>query len=164
MQYQNFTLDTCLIIEVCRGNTNLVDLIKTRLDLKKSQLLINSRSIKELKKHDVSNDVAFELLSKYFPNQVKMMTISISDFLDASRLRRQCPTLHKGDDEILAFSINNKSTLITADRGLIESAKQYGVDCINYHLLHDTQQNNTISHEPQKLLKPGIKISWTAFN
>jgi len=159
-----FAFDTCVILKICQRNHNLADLLRCRTDFKTSKILINSKTLEEMERHGYGRSRVYRELSHCFGNDIVLVNIPYEVRLDARLLRELCPTLHSGDDEILAFSIATNSVLVTCDRGLIEAARMSGVSFINPDLLHrEYSGTKIVKHEQSSILKPGMRIAWRMF-
>ena len=128
----SYTLDTCAMIYIYE-HPNVGGLIACRLDSSKSNFYVCSMNRTELERkgydfYDVVARVQQNLGAKII---VEDVTPQISD--NANILSSACPCLHCGDREILSFAISKRSTLVTADKGLIECCRKVGAKAINLH-------------------------------
>ena len=133
------SLDTNVMKLICDGNSNLANALTCRLNLHDVKVMVNSKSIEEMEKLGYGQDVVYHHLSKYF-SHVELMEITRDMLLTVSELRQKCPTLHSGDDEILAFTIMTNSVLITCDKGLLVAAKIQKVQSVNPNVIHTTYE------------------------
>ena len=177
-----FTFDTCVGIKVCE-NPNLGSLLACRVNFENSDIHLSSQSIFEAKRlgYDVNS------VSKQIKSTIGVNVISgyITDDMqnDADYLESVCPTLHRGDSQILAYARATGTTLITCDRGLAEAAKLSGAKVVNPDLLPCDKFGNDVKSKINKIikqvivkpvvakqkvksfaLKPGQKIIWRSFN
>lgn len=177
-----FTFDTCVGIKICE-NPNLGSLLSCRVNFKNSKIHLSSQTLFEAKRlgHNV------EHISKQIQNTIgaKVITGIITTDMrnDADYLEDVCPTLHRGDSQILAYTRATGTTLITCDKGLAEAAILSGVQVVNPDLLPANTFTNNVKSKFQiivkkvtvkptivkqqiksQLLKPGKKIVWRAFN
>ena len=177
-----FTFDTCVGIKICE-NPNLGSLLSCRVNFENSKIHLSSQTIFEAKRlgHNV------EIVSKQIQRTIgaKVITGIITPDMrnDAEYLEDVCPTLHKGDSQILAYARATGTILITCDKGLAEAAIMSGVQVVNPDLLPSNSFTNNVKSKFQiivkkvtvkpivakqqiksQLLKPGKKIIWRSFN
>ncbi len=176
---REFIFDTCVEIRMCQ-NPNIASLLACRIDLKDSTVHLNSQISTELTKscYDVES-ISRQIESLGAHVKRKSITSQMKD--RAIILESQCPTLHRGDSCILAYAEMTKITLVTSDRGLAQAAKLIGVGVINPDLLPcdvsakkvKTRFHNIVIRLPPVVkkkasksisLKPGHRITWSAFN
>lgn len=182
MKETGFTFDTCVILKICQGDKNFTNLLKCRINFHGSTINLNSQIIDEMNRHGFDCETISKTLSSQLGTHVNFYNVSDDVFSDALYMRRIYPTLHAGDDQILAFAIANNSTLVTCDKGLVEAAKLAGANFVNPDLLPCDETikvkksrwgkivKNMIIKSPNsamviksKLLKPGKKIVWRSF-
>lgn len=161
-----FTLDTCVILKICRGGRNFADCLKCRIDFAGSEILLNSKTVEEMERHGFDYDSVSEKLSEVFETAVSFTEITDDVFADAKYMQKIYPTLHSGDDEVLAFAIATNSILVTRDKGLFEAAKLAKATVINpdtVEALEIPQSPSPAKRTLSDLIKPGTKITWSAF-
>lgn len=161
-----FTFDTCVILKICQGERNFADCLKCRIDFAGSEILLNSKTVEEMQRHGFDYDSVSEKLSEVFETAVSFTGISDDVFADAKYMQRIYPTLHSGDDEVLAFTVETNSILVTCDRGLFKAAKLAKATVINPDILEGLeipQSRSQAKKTLSDLIKPGTKITWSAF-
>lgn len=126
-----FTLDTCVIREIYQNDHGLATHLKQRYGLAGSVILINSAIKWELNSHGFDYRPVREKLEKILEARVEFMPITKSMRTKAGDMKTRYPTIHPGDDVILACVVENGSALVTCDRGLERAAEQAGVRVLN---------------------------------
>ncbi len=126
-----FTLDTCVIREIYQKDYVLVARLKQGYGLTGSVILVNSVIRRELKRQGLNYRFVREKLERIFEARVEFIPISESMRTKARDMKTKHPTIHPGDDVILACVIENGSALVTCDRGFERAAEQAGVRVIN---------------------------------
>lgn len=161
-----FTFDTCVILKICQGERNFAECLKCRIGFADSEILLNSKTVEEMERHGFDYGSVSEKLSEVFETAISFTGITDDMFTDAKYMQRIYPTLHSGDDEVLAFTIATNSILITCDKGLFQAAKRAKAIVINPDIieaLEIPQSPSSVKRTFSNLIKPGTKITWRAF-
>lgn len=176
-----FTFDTCVVINILE-NRNFGDMLSCKLGLAESTAHLSEQARVEIRRkgHDV--DDAVKQIQKLMGANVVygMITDEMKD--DAIYLRTKCPTLHGGDDQILAYARATGTTLITCDKEFIQAAKMIYTQVINPNILacdpirvkKKSKMQRIVDkaiYKPQTVktitrsfvLKPKQKIVWSSF-
>ncbi len=129
-----FVLDTCAIINIME-NRSVADLIKCHIDCENSRVYINSVSLDEASRKGYSKKQIVSKISKYLDTLVIVKEVTNENHLDAQRLEDDCSLIHHGDSAIAAFSVDNKSTLVTYDKGLLKGCHIVGIPTFNPNMI-----------------------------
>ena len=130
----NYTFDTCTVIKICE-NPNVGGLLSCRINFENSTIHLNAQTDKEVKRLGYEMDFVSKQIKKSIDAKIISGLITNSMIKDAKRLKTKCPTLHSGDDRILAYAKATDTTLITCDKGLIKAANLSGTKVVNPDLL-----------------------------
>jgi predicted nuclease of predicted toxin-antitoxin system len=176
----NYTFDTCTGIKICE-NPNVGTLLSCRINFENSTIHLNSQTVIE------ANRLGYDInsISKQIKESIgaKVIFGSITHLMiqDAKYLDTKCPTLHNGDDYILAYARATNTTLVTCDKGLAEAATLSGTKVVNPDLLpcekmglRKSKLEKIVDKAIRKpsvikqkvkllILKPGQKIVWRSF-
>ncbi len=129
-----FVLDTCAIINIME-NRSVADLIKCHIDCENSRVYINSVSLDEASRKGYSKKQIVSKISKYLDTLVIVKEVTNENHIDAQRLEDGCSLIHHGDSAIAAFSVDNKSTLVTYDKGLLKGCHIVGIPTFNPNMV-----------------------------
>ena len=168
-----FTLDSCICVKIVQ-NPNFVNLLKLHIDSENSSVYVNEQVVKEIQRkfgYEI-NHLLGHLKSSL---GVDVFYGNITDKMesDAKYLLEHTP-VHNGDAQILAFTRETDSVLISCDKDLISTAISVGVTTINPDQLHtgnlEFQINKgrdriaqTIEKISDQVKKPVKKITWEMF-
>ena len=168
-----YTLDTCICVKIVQ-NPNFVNLLKLYIDSENSSVYVNEQVIKEIQRkfgYEI-NHLLGHLKSSL---GVDVFYGNISDKIesDAKYLLKHT-SVHNGDAQILAFTRNTDSVLISCDKDLISIAISVGVSTINPDQLHtgnlEFQINKgrdriaqTVEKISNQVKKPVKKITWELY-
>ena len=159
-----YVLDSCVLrnfdeYEECVGHVikmlspmpyHVTSTIKREVHNK--ERLCNARFIK-INFDDVKSRLEKTLGQKISYNELSPEIINV-----AKILRSGLSKLHSGDDEILAFTVITKSTLITSDKDLMECCRKVGCKYINLDEL--IRNSNLVSQMPYQFQKSrGVSLS-----
>ena len=61
--------------------------------------------------------------------------VTEENHIEAKRLEDECSLIHHGDSAIAAFSMDNKSTLITYDKGLLKGCHIVGIPTFSPNMM-----------------------------
>ena len=95
--------------------------------------------------------INYNEISPEIQNTAKILRQSLLHY----RNKNGKPLLHSGDDEILAFTLMTKSTLITSDKGLIKCCKI--IDCKYIDLHIEMQESRLVFALPYEFVKHSQK-------
>ena len=165
-----YTLDTCICVKIVQ-NPNFVNLLKLHINSKDSSVYVNEQVVKEIQRkfgYEI-NHLLGHLKSSL---GVDVFYGNISDKIetDAKYLLKHT-SVHNGDAQILAFTRDNDSILVSCDKDLINTAVSVGVSTINPDQLHtgnlEFQINKghdriaqTVEKISKQIKKPIKKITW----
>ncbi len=178
-----FTLDTC-VGRKAHEYPNYLDMLKIRVDLEHSKVVLTTVSIYEIEKRaDYHFDDAKENLESSLGVKISVGKITDEMSLLAEKLVENHELLHIPDNQILAYAILTDSVLVTCDRDLVRVAEQIGQQVINPDTLctdvsirvKSNRYNKVVKEAIAKqavmqhkvkssALKPGQKILWSSFN
>ncbi|MCV0409371.1 hypothetical protein [Nitrosopumilus sp.] len=176
----NYTFDTCVGIKICE-NPNVGNLLSCRINFEKSTIHLNSQTLMEVNRFGFAVDTITQQIKKSIGATIVFGTITNEMINDASYLQTKCPTLHDGDDHILAYARATKTTLVTCDKGLEEAAILCDTKVINPDILpcdkiglKKSKIQRIVAQtirKPSKakqtvksfVLKPSQKIVWRSF-
>ncbi len=125
-----FVLDTCAIINILE-NRSVADLIKCHIDTENSRVYINSVSLDEASRKGYGKKQLVSKISEYLDTLVIVKEVTNETHIEAQRLEDNCSLIHHGDSAIAAFSVENKSTLVTYDKGLLKGCHIVGIPTFN---------------------------------
>lgn len=114
-----FVLDSCTIINVMK-NRAVADLIKCHIDIENCRVYLNSVALDEVSRKGYDRKEVISKISEYLDTLVIAKEVTEENHIEAQRLEDDCSLIHHGDSAIAAFSMDNKSTLITYDKGLLK--------------------------------------------
>ena len=176
----NYTFDTCVGIKICE-NLNVGNLLSCRINFENSTIHLNSQTLMEANRLGYDVDSVSQQIKKSIGAKIVFGTVTDEMVSDASYLQTKCPTLHDGDDQILAYARATNTTLVTCDKGLAEAAILCDTQVINPDILSCNKirlKKSKIqkivdrairkpSEAKQKVksfvLKPDQKIVWRSF-
>ncbi len=123
-----------------------------RREVHNKERLCNARYIK------INFDDVTTRLEKILGQKISYNELSSELTNVAKILRSGLSKLHSGDDEILAFTVITKSTLITSDKDLMECCRKVGCKYINLDEL--VRNSNLVSQMPYQFQKSrGVSLS-----
>ena len=128
----SYTLDTCAMIEVYE-HPSVGGLMACRLDSSTSNFYVCSMTMTELENKNYDSYDVVARVQQHLGAKIIVGDVSPQVSENAEILSSACPCLHCGDKEILSFAISKRSTLVTADKGLIECCRKVGAKAINLH-------------------------------
>ena len=168
-----YTLDSCICVKIVQ-NPNFVNLLKLHISSENSSVCVNEQVIKEIQRkfgYEI-NHLLGHLKSSL---GVDVFYGNITDKIetDAKYLLKHT-SVHNGDAQILAFTRDNDSILVSCDKDLINTAVSVGVSTINPDQLHtgnlEFQINKgrdrivqTVGKISNQVKKPVKKITWEVF-
>ena len=129
-----FVLDTCAIINIIE-NRAVADLIKCHIDIEHSRVYLNSVALDEALKKGYDKKQVISKIQEYLDTLVIVKEVSEENHTDAQRLEDNCSLVHHGDSAIAAFSIDNKSTLITYDKDLLKGCHIVGIPTFSPNMM-----------------------------
>lgn len=129
-----FVLDTCVIINILQ-NRCVADLINCHIAVENPTVYINSVSLNEASRKGFSKKQVVSKISKFLNTLVIVKEVTNENHNDAKKLEHDCPLIHHGDSVIAAFSIHNKSTLITCDKQLLKGCHIIGIPTFNPNMI-----------------------------
>ena len=168
-----YTLDSCICVKIVQ-NPNFVNLLKLHINSKNSMVYVNEQVVKEIqRKFGYEIDHLLGHLKSSLGAGVFYGNITDKIETDAKYLLKHT-SVHNGDAQILAFTRDTDSILISCDKDLITPAISVGVSTINPDQLHPgnlefqinkgrdkiTQTVEKISNQVKKPIK---KITWELF-
>ena len=168
-----YTLDTCICVKIVE-NPNFVNLLKLHISSKNSSVYVNEQVVKEIqRKFGYEIDHLLGHLKSSLGASVFYGNITDKIETDAQHLLKHT-FVHNGDAQILAFTRNTDSVLISCDKDLISIAISVGVSTINPDQLHtgnlEFQINKgrdriaqTVEKISSQVKKPVKKITWEMF-
>lgn len=176
----NYTFDTCVGIKICE-NPNVGNLLSCRINFDNSTIHLSSQTVLEVNRLGYDINSISQKIKKSIDAKIVLGAITDGMIQDASYLEIHCPTLHDGDDYVLAYARATNTTLVTCDKGLAKAAMMSGTKVINPDILPCKEiglEKSQISkivdraiHKPSEvkhkvksfILKPGQKIVWRSF-
>ena len=129
-----FVLDTCAIINIMK-NRAVADLIKCHIDIENSRVYLNSVSLDEAAKKGYNKKQVVSQISEYLDTLVIVKEVTEENHIEAQRLEDDCSLIHHGDSAIVAFSKDNKSTLVTYDKGLLKGCHIVGIPTFSPNMM-----------------------------
>jgi predicted nucleic acid-binding protein len=129
-----FVLDTCAIINILE-NRSVADLIKCHIDTENSRVYLNSVSLDEASRKGYDKKRVVSKISEYLDTLVIVKDVTDENHTTAQRLEDDCALIHHGDSAIAAFSVDNKSTLVTYDKGLLKGCHIVGIPTFNPNMM-----------------------------
>jgi predicted nucleic acid-binding protein len=129
-----FVLDTCAIINMMK-NRSVADLIKCHIDTENSRVYLNSVSLDEASRKGYDKKQVVSKISEYLDTLVIVKDVSDENHIEAQKLEDDCSLIHHGDSAIAAFSVDNKSTLVTSDKGLLKGCHIVGIPTMNPNMM-----------------------------
>jgi len=121
-----FVLDTCAIINILE-NRSIADLIKCHIDCENSRVYLNSVSLDEASRKGYGKKYVISKISEYLDTLIIVKDVTEENHVNAQRLEKNCHLIHHGDSAIAAFSVDNKSTLVTYDKDLLKGCHILGI-------------------------------------
>ena len=168
-----YTLDTCICVKIVQ-NPNFVNLLKLHIDSENSSVFVNEQVINEIQRK-----FGFEInrLLGHLKSSlgVSVFYANITDKIETdAKYLLEHTSVHNGDAQILAFTRETDSILISCDKDLISTAISVGVSTINPDQLHtgnlEFQMNKghgrivqTVEKISNQVKKPTKKITWEMF-
>jgi len=116
-------------------NKSVADLIKCHVDMENSRVYINSVSLDEASRKGYSKKQVTSKISEYLDTLVIVKEVSEENHIKAQKLEDECSLIHHGDSAIAAFSVDNKSTLVTYDKGLLKGCHIVGIPTFNPNMV-----------------------------
>ena len=129
-----FVLDTCAIINILE-NRAIADLIKCHIDIENSRVYLNSVSLDEASRKGYDKKRVVSKISEYLDTLIIVKDVTDENHVTAQKLEDDCSLIHHGDSAIAAFSVDNKSTLITYDKGLLKGCHIVGIPTLNPNMM-----------------------------
>jgi len=176
----NYTLDTCVGIKICE-NPNVGNLLSCRISFENSTIHISSQTVLEAARLGYDMESVSQQIKETTGATTVFGNVTSDMSRDASYLESKCPTLHDGDDKILAYARATDSVLVTCDKGLAEAAVLSGTNVVNPDILpceelgigkskmqkivdRAIRKPLAAKQKMRKLaLRPGQKIVWRSF-
>ncbi len=176
----NYTFDTNVVIKIYE-NPNVGNMLFCRINFENSTIHLNSQILKEVNRLGVTINSVTQQIKESIGSKIVFGDVTDEMDCDASYLQTKCPTLHYGDDRILAYTRATKTTLVTCDKGLERAAIMCDTKVVNPDILPSDKiklkkskirkiVDRTIrkpSATKQKIrslaLKPNQKIVWRSF-
>lgn len=119
-----------MLKRIC-DNENFAISLKCHMDFDNSNVIVTSTALMEAEKHGYNYPAINEVIRTRLNAQAKYEMITKKQHMDAKNLEDIHPTLHAGDSDMLAFAIDEETTLVTCDKGLAAAAAQAKCHCIN---------------------------------
>ena len=129
-----FVLDTCAIINIMK-NRAVADLIKCHIDTDNCRVYLNSVALDEASRKGYDRKEVISKISDYLDTLVIVKEVTEENHIEAKRLEDECSLIHDGDSAIAAFSMDNKSTLITYDKGLLKGCHILGIPTFSPNMM-----------------------------
>ena len=129
-----FVLDTCAIINIMK-NRAVADLIKCHIDTENCRVYLNSVALDEASRKGYDRKEVISKISEYLDTLVIVKEVTEENHIEAKRLEDECSLIHDGDSAIAAFSMDNKSTLITYDKGLLKGCHILGIPTFSPNMM-----------------------------
>ena len=129
-----FVLDTCAIINIMK-NRAVADLIKCHIDTENCRVYLNSVALDEASRKGYDRKEVISKISEYLDTLVIVKEVTDENHIEAKRLEDDCSLIHHGDSAIAAFSMDNKSTLITYDKGLLKGCYIVGIPTLSPNMM-----------------------------
>ena len=129
-----FVLDTCAIINIMK-NKAVADLIKCHIDTENCRFYLNSVALDEASRKGYDRKEVISKISEYLDTLVIVKEVTEENHIEAKRLEDECSLIHDGDSAIAAFSMDNKSTLITYDKGLLKGCHILGIPTFSPNMM-----------------------------
>ena len=123
-------LDTCVIINILE-NRSVADLIKCHIDTENCRVYLNSVSLDEASRKGYGKKQLVSKISEYLDTLVIVKEVTNENYIEAQKLEDNCSLIHHGDSAIAAFSVENKSTLVTYDKELLKGCNVVGIPVFN---------------------------------
>ncbi len=176
----NYTFDTCVGIKICE-NLNVGNLLSCRINFENSTIHLSSQTVGEANRLGYDINFISQQIRKSIGTKIIFGSITDAMIRDASYLETHCPTLHDGDDYVLAYARATNTILVTCDKGLVKAAIMSGTKVINPDILpckeiglEKSQMSKIVNRAISKpsevkqkvksfILKPGQKIVWRLF-
>ena len=168
-----YTLDSCICVKIVQ-NPNFVNLLKLHIDPENSSVCVNEQVVKEIqRKFGYEIDHLLGHLKSSLGAGVFYGNITDKIESDAKYLLKHT-SVHNGDAQILAFTRETDSILISCDKDLIYAAISVGVSTINPDQLHTGNLEfqiskghdriaQTVEKISKQIKKPIKKITWELF-
>lgn len=103
--------------------------------MENSRVYINSVSLDEASRKGYSKKQVTSKISEYLDTLVIVKEVSEENHIKAQKLEDECSLIHHGDSAIAAFSVDNKSTLVTYDKGLLKGCHIVGIPTFNPNMV-----------------------------
>ena len=129
-----FVLDTCAIINIMK-NRAVADLIKCHIDTENCRVYLNSVALDEASRKGYDRKEVISKISEYLDTLVIVKEVTEENHIEAERLEDECSLIHHRDSAIAAFSMDNKSTLITYDKGLLKGCHILGIPTFSPNMM-----------------------------
>ena len=129
-----FVLDSCAVINILE-NRSVADLIKCHIDTENSRVYLNSVSLDEVSRKGYNKKKVVSKISEFLDTLVIVKDVTDENHVTAQRLEHDCFLIHHGDSAIAAFSLDNKSTLVTYDKGLLKGCHIVGIPTFNPNMI-----------------------------
>ena len=129
-----FVLDTCAIINIMK-NRAVADLIKCHIDTENCRVYLNSVALDEAARKGYDKKEVISKISEYLDTLVIVKEVTEENHVEAKILEDDCSLIHHGDSAIAAFSMDNKSTLITYDKGLLKGCHIVGISTLSPNMM-----------------------------
>ncbi len=176
------SMDTCFIRKIVE-NPNYLNYAKMYLDFSDTKILLNETAIIEFRKQ-ISEIDSINTIDEMIIKIESSLKVKVEIMNNSEQVKQLANDLvielghyglHIPDNLHLAFSIINKTTLLSCDGALIHCCKKKNHSCIHTNKLSSTQITKVkvtklekIVHQvtpklKSTILKPGQKIVWEAF-
>jgi len=129
-----FVLDSCAVINILE-NRSVADLIKCHIDTENSRVYLNSVSLDEVSRKGYNKKKVVSKISEFLDTLVIVKDVTDENHVTAQRLEHDCSLIHHGDSAIAAFSLDNKSTLVTYDKDLLKGCHIVGIPTFNPNMI-----------------------------
>ena len=129
-----FVLDSCAIINIMK-NRAVADLIKCHINIENCRVYLNSVALDEVYRKGYDRKEVISKISEYLDTLVIVKEVTEENHIEAQRLEDDCSLIHHGDSAIAAFSMDNKSTLITYDKGLLKGCHIVGIPSFSPNMM-----------------------------
>ena len=165
-----FTIDTCVILMICNDphKEEFARCLRIGNNFADATILLNSMIAKEMARHGLDRYSVKKMLSDALGTRVRIADVTDDVSEKARRMAALYPTLHPGDDEILAYAVKYNTALVTCDKDLALVARQAGVqvtnpDIANAEMLHLLKQRLARHHpsaRPRKMSTAQRARAW----
>jgi PIN domain nuclease of toxin-antitoxin system len=146
-QKKRYSLDTCVIRNILE-NPNYLSCMKMHIDFEDSMIFLSETAIWEIEKqlgeinYGLTTDTVIQKIRDGLNADITILENSKETKIMADDLLLvNQPDLHYPDNLHLAFSITQKTTLLSCDSKLVRCCKREGHPCINPNkLVSDSTQ------------------------